>query len=417
MKKFYTLLSAALLSVGLVSAATNAANLKTPRIHNIEKALETVKSTTDKAVKPADIESFTRAVKAPSLRLTDPNAPKPTGEFYMICQIDGEENSQTTPMNIEAGETSGTFIVKNFLYTLTGVESNDLTATISSQQYDGDTYYFLEFELTPVLFNYNNADYTLYLYAQNTQDGQYYLYPNDAITFLILRSGDNYILANAYESETVPAGVFVGYDSGNGRYSGFSAYTSTAYPQNGTLTNEAEYIDDENSTPTEYGLYALATEDSYLLVLNLAGFAEIASFNINAASQTVSTNDCVLFSIPAGYYEQMPNGADFYATNAENGYTLTATVTTDNNGCSVLDFGNWYVINTNFGWYSKFEGSKATLSFNIFENAGINNVIADTDLNAPVEYYNLQGVRVVNPDAGQLVIKRQGKTVTKEIVR
>ena len=34
---------------------------------------------------------------------------------------------------------------------------------------------------------------------------------------------------------------------------------------------------------------------------------------------------------------------------------------------------------------------------------------------APVEYYNIQGVRVVNPEKG-LYIKRQGNKVTKVIL-
>lgn len=42
-------------------------------------------------------------------------------------------------------------------------------------------------------------------------------------------------------------------------------------------------------------------------------------------------------------------------------------------------------------------------------------VIAD-DENAPVEYFNLQGVRVENPAAGGLYIKRQGSKVTKVIL-
>lgn len=37
--------------------------------------------------------------------------------------------------------------------------------------------------------------------------------------------------------------------------------------------------------------------------------------------------------------------------------------------------------------------------------------------NAPVEYFNLQGVRVDNPAAGQVVIKRQGTKATKTLVR
>lgn len=50
-------------------------------------------------------------------------------------------------------------------------------------------------------------------------------------------------------------------------------------------------------------------------------------------------------------------------------------------------------------------------------SAGVNDVIADEDVNAPVEYYNLQGVRISEPAAGQLVIKRQGTKATKEFIR
>ncbi len=39
-----------------------------------------------------------------------------------------------------------------------------------------------------------------------------------------------------------------------------------------------------------------------------------------------------------------------------------------------------------------------------------------TDANAPVEYYNLQGIRVANPENG-LFIRRQGSTVSKVIIR
>ena len=45
---------------------------------------------------------------------------------------------------------------------------------------------------------------------------------------------------------------------------------------------------------------------------------------------------------------------------------------------------------------------------------GINNVIADADENAPVEYYNLQGVKVEKPENG-IFIKKQGAKATKII--
>lgn len=51
-----------------------------------------------------------------------------------------------------------------------------------------------------------------------------------------------------------------------------------------------------------------------------------------------------------------------------------------------------------------FEGGKA----------GITNVVSDE--NAPVEYYNLQGVRVANPDGG-IYIRRQGNKTSKIMIR
>ena len=39
------------------------------------------------------------------------------------------------------------------------------------------------------------------------------------------------------------------------------------------------------------------------------------------------------------------------------------------------------------------------------------------DNNLPVEYYNMNGVRVANPEKGSIVIARQGNKVVKMIVR
>lgn len=50
------------------------------------------------------------------------------------------------------------------------------------------------------------------------------------------------------------------------------------------------------------------------------------------------------------------------------------------------------------------------------ETTGIENVAVDADAAAPVEYFNLQGVRVENP-AGGIFIRRQGRTVSKVVVK
>ena len=46
---------------------------------------------------------------------------------------------------------------------------------------------------------------------------------------------------------------------------------------------------------------------------------------------------------------------------------------------------------------------------------GINDVVVDE--NAPVEYFNLQGVRVANPERGGIYIRRQGTNVAKVLVK
>lgn len=60
---------------------------------------------------------------------------------------------------------------------------------------------------------------------------------------------------------------------------------------------------------------------------------------------------------------------------------------------------------------------KMVAKITIHKLAGIDNVSVNNDADAPAEFFNLQGVRVANPQAGQLVIKRQGATVTKMIAR
>ena len=49
---------------------------------------------------------------------------------------------------------------------------------------------------------------------------------------------------------------------------------------------------------------------------------------------------------------------------------------------------------------------------NITEPSALGTITADE--NAPVEYFNLQGIRIDNPESG-LYIRRQGNTVTKVI--
>jgi hypothetical protein len=63
----------------------------------------------------------------------------------------------------------------------------------------------------------------------------------------------------------------------------------------------------------------------------------------------------------------------------------------------------------------KFTGEISVLTFDVSDvPTGIEGVEADA--NAPVEYFNLQGIRIANPSRG-IYVKRQGSAVTKVLVK
>ena len=72
------------------------------------------------------------------------------------------------------------------------------------------------------------------------------------------------------------------------------------------------------------------------------------------------------------------------------------------------------------GWAAFNEGKLfnglPALNWQNVDASGIDEVAADVDAEAPVEYYNLQGIRVENPANG-LYIRKQGSKATKVLVR
>ncbi len=55
------------------------------------------------------------------------------------------------------------------------------------------------------------------------------------------------------------------------------------------------------------------------------------------------------------------------------------------------------------------------VNFTRGNESSVQDIVADPEENAPVEYYNLQGMRILNPQPGTFVIKRQGNKVEKII--
>ena len=62
-------------------------------------------------------------------------------------------------------------------------------------------------------------------------------------------------------------------------------------------------------------------------------------------------------------------------------------------------------------------GDKVTITKVSIVHAAAGIADITTDENAPVEFFNLQGVRIAEPAAGQIVIRRQGNKVSKVFVK
>ena len=79
---------------------------------------------------------------------------------------------------------------------------------------------------------------------------------------------------------------------------------------------------------------------------------------------------------------------------------------------SMLKYGNgdWYITNSA-------GETKIVLPEGFDITSSVSEIAVGSDADAPVEYYDLQGMKIIEPQAGKLYIKRQGSTVSKLIVR
>ena len=105
----------------------------------------------------------------------------------------------------------------------------------------------------------------------------------------------------------------------------------------------------------------------------------------------------------------------------ENGNMIPVTYTNNSEAKKALNIkdnptnaGQKVIIEGNLETYFSVPGVKNATYISGLSTSGIADIVADE--NAPVEYFNLQGIRVDNPENG-LYIRRQGNKVTKVIVK
>lgn len=161
------------------------------------------------------------------------------------------------------------------------------------------------------------------------------------------------------------------------------------------------YDNDKNYYMTliirEYEGFSLVGIPEFRTGLELDGYGAFSVGNQAADQVKVTTDFLGLYAAYPGCLGMMQNDEITYESHCVIDMTF---------------YQNFYGFVGPFDWNGQFISVNGSGNFYIRmpNAAGIDTVITDSNLNAPIEYYNLQGVKVLNPEKGKPVIRRQGKS-------
>ena len=408
MKKFYTLLAAAAVTVSSVSAAQRA---------NCDYAQ--FAKTTEAAVAEkhyatpihAQHKGAVKAVAAADITGTN------FIQFYVVGN-DGWSGPEMDSFEIVAGANANEYIIKGLVW---GEEAFDLNATYSTVTEQGMTFDLLTIAAGQDWFVNQGKTCKLGIGFADPNTGAWGGNLKDEAEFMLVEgsNGDKYwVPAWAFQNQSDDAlsGLAWGYQVSETSWNGNVFPGSYLYHSNATFTGE--YTEDGETFEAEtYGVYAVVTDRFGKKNIQLYNVGGGMPMTLNVVGDVASATDQVY-----GYYytdNTHTTTTPVYYWNNEDVNSEVMLVSGNvgvEDGKSILDFGGLFVYWPTKGW--GFAWNNAKVNFNKdygFVAAGINNVAADIDENAPVEYFNLQGVRVENPANG-LYIQRQGNKVAKVIL-
>ena len=117
------------------------------------------------------------------------------------------------------------------------------------------------------------------------------------------------------------------------------------------------------------------------------------------------------------YYAATSNQAYESISDCPEAYRATFKSTTTETGEDiVMDFPAKSLLLVAMTSQKIYYANTSAATLKVQKTSGVADIAID-DENAPVEYYNLQGVRINEPAAGTLVIRRQGAKVSKVLVK
>lgn len=431
MKKFYSLMLSMAVAATAV-AATPVANRVEKPAKNLELTNVTIsKVTAEKSYNVNALDSKTK--KAPAKAEAESTI---AGEYMLMAYYEGENDGEAgdafvSMFEITEPDAEGKCLIKNFLADYFGTETNDLNATLApvSQEYEGQTYTFdvLTIGVAQDLFsnaNTENVPVQPYLYGPLSNDGKWHVYINSAIEFIY---EDGY-LGGAYSN----MGMYIGYVSGNSLYGfppivgygGEEGYPVEAQKPNATVSYDYEtQTGSVAETSPVVASYVESADLTALVLTNFCNNANMTAFYIDKDAKEAQAIDVyggtwtlTVDNVKGAYESYLMTDV----SEDQMHYVIDATLEVDaETGNTNLLVAEPVFLLTEVGYLEKFENTVLKTPFKILEgdgngDAGIENVISDT--NAPVEYYNLQGVKVANPSNG-VYVRRQGNNVSKVLVK
>lgn len=189
-------------------------------------------------------------------------------------------------------------------------------------------------------------------------------------------------------------------------------------------TGNMTWVMTNNSGPqNKEATVAAQVNGSTVTIMNFAGMFNVP-MAIDLAAKTLTATNVQVTSITDYKAYLSEQAADGSNVSSLKKYVLTSTFTVAD-GKTTIAVPNWNAFFYQFGedvsYFWPMTNTSIVLDFDLAEvaSAGVEGIAADAefDANAPVEYFNLQGIRVAAPEAGQLLIKVQGKKAEKVVIR
>lgn len=215
---------------------------------------------------------------------------------------------------------------------------------------------------------------------------------------------------------------------------------------------EFEISGDTGTVPTDatFSLVNTLEGGKYVLVVNedgtdklaapatdadlTKGYGRMGLGNVTVSNNTVATAESNAITIEITDKTATIKSGDYYYGMDDSHFTSFQFYKEVNDGCywtweftgNTVKFSNAKntdcIIAQSKGdtsWYANVAPAKAPAEFNLpmlfkMGSTGVDSAIVDE--NAPVEYFDFNGRRVMNPENG-MFIKRQGSTVTKVVIR